>query len=492
MFNISLDVKTKQGRDLITSFSMSVNRGDRIGVVGEEGNGKSVFLKSLVNCPEMRNLKVSRALHPESIVFGYLGQELSSEERSQTILEFVLEGSWDRFGDFVPLFLSMAPMLTERDYDRCMTSLSGGECVRIQLLKLQLLAVDCYVLDEPTNNLDMNGLIWFEAWMDAQTIPIIFVSHDLETLRHSANRILHFEQLHRKSISKLTLFEGSYDEYIQSRDRSLSHHNQQVRFQKRFHAKQEAKWQKQYQKVGHQLQNVNRADPGLQKKMKNLKAQKNQRLKQETLIHRDQEVAIKIESVHQTTGPLKVVLTFDINQLFIKGRVIGTDYRYTLMSGKKVALVGPNGCGKTTLFNEIVQSLTGNVGVMHQDYHRNLDVKKNAIENCIDSSDKEARTAVRYALGGLNFTSDEMEIPVEFLSGGQKAKISLLKILRTKPDVLLLDEPTRNLSPFSLVAIYEMLEDYKGAVLCITHDRQLIDHVFEDVLEMTPKGFIKR
>ncbi|UPU39076.1 ATP-binding cassette domain-containing protein [Erysipelothrix rhusiopathiae] len=203
-------------------------------------------------------------------------------------------------------------------------------------------------------------------------------------------------------------------------------------------------------------------------------------------------MAIKIESVHQTTGPLKVVLTFDINQLFIKGRVIGTDYRYTLMSGEKVALVGPNGCGKTTLFNEIVQSLTGNVGVMHQDYHRNLDVKKNAIENCIDSSDKEARTAVRYALGGLNFTSDEMEIPVEFLSGGQKAKISLLKILRTKPDVLLLDEPTRNLSPFSLVAIYEMLEDYKGAVLCITHDRQLIDHVFEDVLEMTPKGFIKR
>ncbi|CAH2763009.1 ATP-binding cassette domain-containing protein [Erysipelothrix amsterdamensis] len=491
MFNISLDVKTKQGRDLIASFSMSVNRGDRIGVVGEEGNGKSVFLKSLVNRPEISNLKVSRDLHPESIVFGYLGQELSVAERSQTILEFVLEDSWERFGDFVPLFLSMVPMLTEHDYDRSMASLSGGECVRIQLLKLQMQAVDCYVLDEPTNNLDMDGLIWFEAWMDVQTAPIIFVSHDLETLRHSANRVLHFEQLHRKSISKLTLFEGSYDEYIQSRNRSLSHHNQQVRFQKRFQAKQEAKWQKQYQKVGHQLQNVNRADPGLQKKMKNLKVQKAQRLKQESLIHRDQEVAIKIEKLPQTNVSSKVVFAFDIDRLFMNGSIIGNNYKYTLTSGEKIAIVGPNGCGKTTLFNEIVQSITGNVGIMHQDYHRNLDVKKNAIENCLDSCDKDAITKVRYALGGLNFTSDEMETPVEFLSGGQKAKISLLKVLRTKPDALLLDEPTRNLSPFSLMAIYEMLEDYKGAVWCITHDRQLIHHVFEDVLEMTPDGFIK-
>ncbi|NBA69772.1 ABC transporter ATP-binding protein, partial [Salmonella enterica subsp. arizonae serovar 41:z4,z23:-] len=129
---------------------------------------------------------------------------------------------------------------------------------------------------------DIEGLIWFEHWMEMQTKPVIFVSHDLNTLKHGANRILHFEQLHRKSISKLTLFEGSYDAYIENRERARAHHNQQVRFQKRFEAKQEATWQKQYQKVGHQLRNVNRADPGLQKKMKNLKAQKKRRSKQVT------------------------------------------------------------------------------------------------------------------------------------------------------------------------------------------------------------------
>lgn len=490
MFNISLDVKTDQGRDLITSFSMSVNKGDRVGVIGEEGNGKSVFLKSLVNRPEIQKLRIHRSLHPESIVFGYLGQELEPQERALTLLEFVLGSAWDRFGEFVPLFLTMVPTLDENDYNRTMDSLSGGECVRIQLLKLQMQDVDCYVLDEPTNNLDIEGLIWFEHWMEMQTKPVIFVSHDLNTLKHGANRILHFEQLHRKSISKLTLFEGSYDAYIENRERARAHHNQQVRFQKRFEAKQEATWQKQYQKVGHQLRNVNRADPGLQKKMKNLKAQKKRRSKQVTLEHQDQEEAIRMEFGKQKPVQSNIVLSIDIPFLETDWGVRGRNYYYRLHAGEKVALVGLNGSGKTTLFHRMIQGLEGNVGVMHQDYHQNLDVRKNAIENCMRLG--EAEMEVRIELGRLNFTSDEMELPIIHLSGGQKAKLSLLKILRTKPDVLLLDEPTRNLSPFSLKVIYEMLADYHGAIWCITHDRQLIQHVFKDVLEMTPNGFTKR
>lgn len=488
MFNISLDVKTKQGRDLITSFSMSVNQGDCIGIIGEEGNGKSVFLKSLILDESLADLKINRKLSLDKLIFGYVGQELTETEQNQSIIDFVLDEDWNRYGEFISLYHSMLATLTEKDLERTMQSLSGGEQVRIQLLKLQIQQADCYLLDEPTNNLDLEGLKWFEAWLKTQTIPIFLVSHDIKTLKKTANRILHFEQLNRKSLPQLTLYEGTYDTYINIRSRSLKHHQQQLNYQLRQQAIQEEKWQKQYQKVKHQLQHVNRADPGLQKKMKNLKAQKKRRLRGENLVHRDVETAITFQISNQVQHR-KTVLQIHIECLENADRVLGTHYHYMLGTSDKVALIGRNGCGKTTLFREIVRQTNGNAGVMHQDYHLNLEFDQSAISNCTYSLDKEEITKIRAALGGLNFTTDEMECPVALLSGGQKAKISLLKILLKEPEVLLLDEPTRNLSPISVPVIYDMLQRYQGTILCITHDRQLIECVFEDVLEMTKTGF---
>lgn len=488
MFNISLDVKTEQGRDLITSFSMSVNQGDCIGIIGEEGNGKSVFLKSLMLDASLYDLKINRKLSLDKLIFGYVGQELTEYEQNLSIMDFVLNEDWNRYGEFISLYQSMLPTLTEADLERTVKSLSGGERVRIQLLKLQVHQADCYLLDEPTNNLDIEGLKWFEGWLKVRKIPIFLVSHDIKTLKNTANRILHFEQLHRKSLPQLTLYEGTYDTYMNVRSRSLKHHQQQLNYQLRQQTIQEEKWQKQYQKVGHQLQNVNRADPGLQKKMKNLKVQKKRRLRDENLVHRDIETAITFQIENQVQHR-KTVLQIHIECLENADRVLGTHYHYKLSTSDKVALIGNNGCGKTTLFHEIVRQSNGNVGVMHQDYRLNLDFTQSAISNCTCSLDKEELTKVRAALGGLNFTTDEMECPVALLSGGQKAKISFLKILLKEPVVLLLDEPTRNLSPLSVSVIYDMLKRYQGAILCITHDRQLIECVFEDVLDMTKTGF---
>lgn len=157
-------------------------------------------------------------------------------------------------------------------------------------------------------------------------------------------------------------------------------------------------------------------------------------------------------------------------------------------STDRIAIVGRNGVGKTTLIHKLIHALEGEVGVMHQSYEKNICFDLTPIENCVQQGTREERGLITNHLGSLKFTETEMNTPMHLLSGGQKAKVSLLKLVLQNPKVLILDEPTRNLSPMSVAAVYELLNQFEGAIIAVTHDRMLLEAVFETIYELTETG----
>lgn len=486
MFTFSLNTKTKEGRELVTSFSMSVNQHDRIALIGEEGNGKSVFLKSLIQHPDVMDLEIQRSISQPNLVFGYVSQDVSLGDLDLSVLEFALNNQWDRYAVFLKLFHKLLPNLTEEDFDRTLATLSGGERVKLQLVKLMLEDVDVYVLDEPTNNLDVDTLQWLEAWMLEQDAPILFVSHDVTLITHTANRIIHFELLNKKTTQQITLFEGSYADYWDIRQRKIAHHNQIVASQEREHKRQLDTWQQQYQKVGHQLQNVNRADPGLQKKMKNLKAQKARYDKQPPIEQRTVESPSTF--VLDTLAPISQRHLVDVD---VSHPMIAVPIHFSMTSTSKIACTGSNGIGKSTFINLWTESLaTSSIAyqVVYQDIWKNLDLSLSPLDHCAPSGMREALESTRNALSHLRFSREEMTLPLHKLSGGQRTKVSLLHAMNQSPQLLILDEPTRNLSPDTQKEVTEMLEAFPGAIFCITHDRGLMAAIFDTCFTLTSEG----
>ncbi|QIK69505.1 ABC-F family ATP-binding cassette domain-containing protein [Erysipelothrix sp. HDW6C] len=492
MLNITVGVKSPQGRELVAPFSLSINTKDKIAVIGEEGNGKSLFFKSLIHDSSLNDLVVDLTLSHTKTVFGYLSQDISKESLNISALDFMIEEDWDRYQYLNENLERILPHLTDADLDRPVSSFSGGERVKLQIIRLMMQRVDCYVLDEPTNDLDLPTIIWFEDWLLALDKPVLFISHDVRLISNVANRIVHFEQTHRKTRSRITVFEGDYATYVATRNSHINQHNQNVDNLANQKAKQMDRWRQLYSKVEHKLSTNTRQNPAkgrlLKKKMKAVKSME-KRFDREVIDDKiDVEDAISLRFEPNKGVHRKRVKTIDVDSLDIAGKHLGDNYFLDIYSTDKVAIIGRNGIGKSTLINRVFAE---HGAIMYQDYRRNLDYDANPIDNCVRTGDREERGLITNHLGSLKFTETEMNTPMRYLSGGQKAKISLLKLVLLKPDVIVLDEPSRNLSPLSVSEIYTMLQNYQGAIVCITHDRSLIDAVFNQVLEFTEEGFKK-
>lgn len=492
MFNFSLNIKTETGRELIASFSMSVNQKDRIALIGEEGNGKSLTLKALAGRDEIQNLQVTKTMSKPSLVFGSLNQELNQNELDTDALSYIISDQWDLYGSLGRIIKDVLPTLGIEDLDRPLHSFGGGERVRLQIMRLMLHPCDCYLLDEPSNDLDLETLEWLESWMLSQTTPIMFVSHDPVLLRRCATRIVHLEQTHRKTRSTVTVFEGTYDAYTNLYLHHHDTHNHAVKMQQQEKQKQEDRWRQLYQKVEHRQRTQTRQDPAkgrlLKKKMHNIKSME-RRFNREVIPEKlDSESAIKLTFPTQSPVHRKKILKFECETLQIEQRILVRGIHLEVYSTDRIAIVGRNGVGKTTLIHKLIHALEGEVGVMHQSYEKNICFDLTPIENCVQQGSREERGLITNHLGSLKFTETEMNTPMHLLSGGQKAKVSLLKLVLQNPKVLILDEPTRNLSPMSVAAVYELLNRFEGAIIAVTHDRMLLEVVFETIYELTETG----
>lgn len=489
-----LKIITHKGRILVDGFSFVLQQGDKIALIGEEGNGKSTILKILAGRDVSDYVTVSGTILADGRI-GYLPQKVSEEDLDKDVISYI-----DEQIDYNHLYSLLSKIDVSADLlnERIMRTLSGGEKVKIAILKILYEDPDILLLDEPSNDLDLSTLLWLEDLIINTRLPLIFVSHDETLLGSCANGILHLEQLKRKSESHLSFAALTYEEYIKDRQAFINRNNKIAVKEKAQLDKQMEKWRKIYQKVEHRQNTVSRADPHggqlLKKKMHAVKAQgRNLEEKKEKLRKLyEPEEAIDVYFDEVKLNPNKVILDLQLPYLKTGDRILSKDLSLKVFGKDKVCIIGDNGTGKSTLIKEIYEDLSTrkdiSLGYMPQNYSEKMDMDASAIAFLWDGNLKEGRSRASTLLGTLKFTAEEMGHAIRELSEGQKCKLYFAKLILDRNDVLLLDEPTRNLSALSGPKIREILSDYKGCIIAVSHDRKFIDEVADHVYELTDRG----
>lgn len=493
----------KDNRVLLDRFNLVLNDGDKCAVIGEEGNGKSTLLKLIFNEALIDDyVEFSGEIIRNNNCIGYLAQELSAEEKAQTIYGFMCE---------LPVFFEMTPqeisdaarklkLTVDLFYsEQKMGELSGGEKIKLQLARLMFMRPDVLLLDEPSNDLDIDSLHWLEAFINEANIPVLYISHDETLLENTANKIVHLEQLKRKQECKYTVEKAGYRDYVNRRISGLTHQEQVARKERAEYEKQQEKFRQIQQKVEHAQNVISRQDPSggrlLKKSMHRIKAYEARFEKEfENMTEiPETEDAIFIKFGEKASMPAgKTVLEYELPLLTVEDRILAKDIFLRIKGPEKVCIIGKNGCGKTTLLRKIAEEMLNRtdikVSYMPQNYEELLNFDLTPVEFLTEVGDKEEISRIRTYLGSMKYTPDEMLHQIADLSGGQKAKLLLLKMSMSGSNVLILDEPTRNFSPLSGPVIREMLKEFGGAILTISHDRKYIREVADVVYELTENG----
>ena len=494
--NLSIKI---QDRYLVKNLSLTLNKGDKLAIIGEEGNGKSTLLKGILGI--CKYAEVTGNINLKGNTIGYLAQSMSENELSKKVHDFLFKDDNDYYEKANNLYKHLELLnLSEKVLEQKIGTLSGGEKVKIGLLKLLINEYDILFLDEPTNDLDLDSLEWLEKFINNIDKPIMYVSHDETLLANTANMILHLEQIMKKTDCRNTLLKIDYDTYVTQRLKKIDKQTQIANFEKRTFNKQQEKLRKIMQKVEHQQNTISRKDPHgaqvLKKKMHTLKSQE-KRL-DETKITEIPDVEENINFFFEDVSipKTKNIISLDIPKLTIQDKLLSENIKLDIIGNTHLCIIGQNGVGKSTLIKLIYEKLKNRedikVGYMPQIYDDIFANYDYALSFLCPSGNKDDITKARMYLGNMKFTRDEMTSKIKDLSNGTKAKLFLIKLVLEKYNVLILDEPTRNVSPLSNPVIRKVLKEFKGTIISISHDRKYIAEVIDNLYILTPKGLIKQ
>ncbi|MDF2587511.1 MAG: transporter ATP-binding protein [Anaerocolumna sp.] len=500
--NVTISNK-EDNRVLIENFNFTLNKGDKAVIIGEEGNGKSTLLKFIYNSSLIDDYCEYTGQILGNCKLGYLEQEIEDKWLSFSVKDYLSQV--DIYSCSNPLIWTMNLNAELMISDQILGTLSGGEKVKIRLMKLLAEEPDILLLDEPTNDLDMDTLRWLEDFINQSNCPILFVSHDETLIENTANVIIHLEQLKRKTMPKYNIEYMGYKEYVEKRLHGLQKQETIARKQREDYKKQMQRFQQLFEKVEHRQDTISRQDPAggrlLKKKMKNLKSMEKRFEKntEEFLEIPDVEEAILFRFPDDIQIPNgKKVLDYNLDKLTVpqdENRVLAEHVSLRVIGAEHVAIIGDNGTGKTTFLrdvaNELLERKDIKASYMPQNYEELLDYDMLPIDFLVSSGQKEDITKAFTYMGGMKFTRDEMEHRIGDLSGGQKAKLILLNMILQGCNVLILDEPTRNLSPLSNPVIRGVLSDFNGTIISVTHDRKYIEEVSTVVYKLTNHGLQK-
>ncbi len=505
MLTLSQVSKAFAGRTLFSDVSLQVNRGNRIGLVGPNGAGKSTLFSLILRDATPDD---GRVILEKNATLGFLPQE-TAPAGDETVLELAcaispemakvqsaikrheLAGTFDEeeYHDALATFSELGGWqlepkakqilkglaFRETDFDRQARTMSGGWIMRAHLARLLVMEPDLLLLDEPTNHLDLESLYWFQEYLQSYPGAILMISHDREFLNALVDSILEI------SHQKLNRYRGNWDKYVvekvaREEQQLAAYKNQQKEiaslqlFADRFRAKASKASQAQSK-----LKQIDR--------MEKIEAP----LSQEKTVHmrfpqppRSGSRSITLKDIDFSYGDLAVYrgLEFEAER------------------GQRTVLVGPNGAGKSTLIKLLAGNLTPergtrevghNVKVGYFSQHRmeSLNAKHTVLESVQDMPNPVGEQQARTVLGSFLFRGDDVFKPVGVLSGGEKTRLALVKLLLDPPNLLLMDEPTTHLDIGSIDALIGALQQYEGTLIFISHDVHFIRAMARTVLHIS-------
>ncbi len=364
----------------------------------------------------------------------------------------------------------------EKDFNKMVSTLSGGQKTRVALGRLLLSSPDIILLDEPTNHLDMESISWLETYLLNYPGAVFIVSHDRYFLDKVVTKIVELDN------TKATVFSGNYSAYSEKKSQL-----RKAAYQAYLNQQQEIKHQEE---VIAKLRQFNR-----EKSIRRAESREKMLEKMEVL-EKPQEIdaAMRISLKPRITSGNDVLMVEHLSKSF-PSLPLFEDLNFTIKRGEKVAIIGNNGTGKTTILkilNHLLPPDEGSfrlgskvhIGYYDQEHHV-LHMEKTVFEEISDDYPNLTNTEIRNLLAAFLFTGDDVFKPISALSGGERGRVSLAKLMLSEANFLILDEPTNHLDIISKEILEDALNNYEGTVLYVSHDRYFINRTATRILELT-------
>lgn len=470
MLTVSRVSKSFAGRTLFEDASLQINRGDRIGLIGPNGAGKTTLFSLILKTeePDVGTIHFQRGAR-----WGYLPQETAASTEG-TVLELAAGEYADGRTEAAAKRILTGLAFREQDFKRPVDSLSGGWIMRAHLARLLIEQPDLLLLDEPTNHLDLETLGWFQNHLQGYSGAILTISHDREFLNALCQDIV--EIRHRK----LHRYHGNYDAFVELKKARDEQHR--------------AAYKNQQKEIEHLQDFINRFRAKASKA-----TQAQMRLKQLARMERIEAPESDEPTVHfKFSQPIRsgqrVISLEGVRQAY-GTHVVYENLHLRIERGQRIVLVGPNGAGKSTLLKILAGDLPLEAGErtaghhVHIGYfsqHRSdtLDLKKSVLGEIQSLPRSVPEQTVRNILGAFLFRGDDVFKSVSVLSGGEKSRLALIKLLLDPPNLLLLDEPTTHLDMPSIDALIRALASYDGTVVFVSHDVHFIRAMATSVIHV--------
>ena len=489
--------QNKDLRDLVSDLNINIQDGEKVAIIGEEGNGKSTLLRTLMG-EKLADFSIRGEIQCDLQSLAYIPQHIPEELKKKSLQDYFFLESADL--DFSILYRLAEELHFDSSRfasDQEIGSVSGGEALKIQLIHELAKPFEILFLDEPSNDLDLETVNWLKGHIQKTRQTVIFISHDEDFLSQTADTIVHLQLVKHRKEAETLVEHLDYDRYSEQRKANFARQSQQAANDQRSYDKTIEKHRRVKQKVETALRNTKNDVAGrlLAKKMKNVLSQERRYEKAAQTMTQKPLEEEQIQLFFSDIEPLatsKVLVRLENETLSIGERMLAQGLQLTVRGQEKIGIIGPNGVGKSTLLAKLHQLLSGkreiSLGFMPQDYQETLQLDLSPVEFLSQTGHKEELQKIQSYLASLNFSYPEMHHQIRSLSGGQQGKLLLLNLVLRKPNFLLLDEPTRNFSPTSQPEIRKLFATYPGGLVTVSHDRRFLKEGCTSIYRLTEHG----